>query len=133
MLLLLIRQLREPTLFSIRAVRALGALELQGIWSPYGLAHQRRHPSLWRGTRIVALAARRSPPLATAAQTQSCGPWAAKAPIAYKHSMERVGVLFSGGGVDEQMTFVRRFQTPIAVNGRIFVAADSELYAFRTQ
>jgi hypothetical protein len=46
---------------------------------------------------------------------------------------ETGAVLFSGGGVDEQMTLVRRFQTPIAVNGRIFVAADNELYAFRTQ
>ncbi len=36
-------------------------------------------------------------------------------------------LLFAGGGPDEQMTFVRRFQTPIAVNGRIFVAADNEL------
>jgi hypothetical protein len=46
---------------------------------------------------------------------------------------ETGAVLFSGGGTDEQMTLVRRFQTPIAVNGRIFVAADGELYAFRTQ
>jgi len=42
-------------------------------------------------------------------------------------------VLFAGGGAAEQMSFVRRFQTPIAVNGRIFVAADNELYAFTTQ
>ena len=42
-------------------------------------------------------------------------------------------VLFNGGGPDEQMSLVRRFQTPIAVNGRIFVAADNELYAFTTQ
>jgi hypothetical protein len=46
---------------------------------------------------------------------------------------ETGAVLFSGGGEDEQMTLVRRFQTPIAVDGRIFVAADSELYAFGTQ
>jgi hypothetical protein len=39
-------------------------------------------------------------------------------------------VLFSGGGADEEMGIVRRFQTPIAVNGRIFVAGDNELYAF---
>jgi hypothetical protein len=31
------------------------------------------------------------------------------------------------------MTLVRRFQTPIAVDGRIFVAADNQLYAFTTQ
>lgn len=42
-------------------------------------------------------------------------------------------VLFDGGGSNELMTTVRRFQTPIAVNGRIFVAADNELYAFTTQ
>ncbi len=42
-------------------------------------------------------------------------------------------VLFDGGGPNEQMSFVRRFQTPIAVNGRILVAADNELYAFTTQ
>ena len=42
-------------------------------------------------------------------------------------------VLFAGGGAAEQMSFVRRFQTPIAVNGRIFVAADNALYAFTTQ
>lgn len=39
-------------------------------------------------------------------------------------------VLFGGGGKDEQMTLVRRFQTPIVVNGRIFVAGDNRLYAF---
>jgi uncharacterized protein (TIGR03437 family) len=42
-------------------------------------------------------------------------------------------VLFAGGGQPEQMSFVRRFQTPIVVNGRIFVAADNELDAFSTQ
>jgi outer membrane protein assembly factor BamB len=42
-------------------------------------------------------------------------------------------LLFSGGGPGEQMTLVRRFQTPIAVDGRIFVAADNQLYAFTTQ
>src|SRR5712692_3345209 len=42
-------------------------------------------------------------------------------------------VLFGGGGPSEQMTYVRRFQTPIAVDGRIFVAADNQLYAFTTQ
>jgi len=39
-------------------------------------------------------------------------------------------VLFAGGGQDERMSLVRRFQTPIVVNGRIFVAADDKLYAF---
>jgi hypothetical protein len=31
------------------------------------------------------------------------------------------------------MTFVRRFQTPIAVNGRIIVVADNKLFVFTTQ
>jgi hypothetical protein len=38
-------------------------------------------------------------------------------------------LLYSGQGSD-QMSFVRRFQTPIVANGRIFVAADNQLYAF---
>jgi hypothetical protein len=42
-------------------------------------------------------------------------------------------VLFAGGGPAEQMTFVESYQTPIAVNGRIFVAGDDGLYAFTTQ
>jgi hypothetical protein len=46
---------------------------------------------------------------------------------------ETGAVLFAGGGPEEQMRFVRRFQTPIAVNGRIVVAADQEFYAFTTQ
>jgi len=42
-------------------------------------------------------------------------------------------VVFDGGGSEDVMSFVRRFQTPIVAKGRIFVAGDSELYAFRTQ
>src|SRR5262249_45950577 len=42
-------------------------------------------------------------------------------------------VIFAGGGPLEAMSFIRRFQTPIAARGRIFVAADSQLYAFTTQ
>ena len=42
-------------------------------------------------------------------------------------------LLFAGGGQDDQMSLVRRFQTPIVVNGRIFVAADDKLYAFVTR
>ena len=38
--------------------------------------------------------------------------------------------LFAGGGQDEHMGLVRRFQTPIVVNGRLFVAGDDALYAF---
>jgi hypothetical protein len=41
--------------------------------------------------------------------------------------------LFAGGGPDEQMTLVRRFQTPIAVNGRIIVAGDGQLFVFTVQ
>jgi hypothetical protein len=39
-------------------------------------------------------------------------------------------VVFDGGGVNEQMTGVRRYETPIVAHGRIFVAADQRLYAF---
>jgi hypothetical protein len=42
-------------------------------------------------------------------------------------------VLFAGGGQDERMSLVRRFQTPIVLNGRIFVAADDRLYSFVTR
>jgi hypothetical protein len=46
---------------------------------------------------------------------------------------ETGSLLFDGGGEAEQMTQVHHFQTPIAVNGRIFVAANDQLYAFTTQ
>jgi hypothetical protein len=39
-------------------------------------------------------------------------------------------VIFDGGGPDDAMTRVERFQTPIAARGRIFVAGDDRLYAF---
>ena len=39
-------------------------------------------------------------------------------------------VLFGGGGAAEAMTSVRRFQTPIAAGGRLYVAADQHVYAF---
>jgi putative pyrroloquinoline-quinone binding quinoprotein len=39
-------------------------------------------------------------------------------------------VIFDGGGATEAMSQVRRYQTPIVARGRIFVAADTELYAF---
>jgi hypothetical protein len=45
---------------------------------------------------------------------------------------ETGAVLFGGGGAEEQMSVVRRFQTPIVVNGRLVVAADQELYVFTT-
>ena len=39
-------------------------------------------------------------------------------------------VLFAGGGQEEQMSRVQNFQTPIVVNGRIFVAANDQVYVF---
>jgi outer membrane protein assembly factor BamB len=51
----------------------------------------------------------------------------------YAYNGETGETLFDGGGPDEQMTLVRRFSTPIAADGRIFVAADGQLYAFTTQ
>ncbi len=39
-------------------------------------------------------------------------------------------VVFAGGGAAEAMSEVRRFQTPIVVGHRIYVAADRGLYAF---
>jgi hypothetical protein len=51
----------------------------------------------------------------------------------YAYNGETGAPLFAGGGDDEKMTFVRRFSTPIAVNGRIFVLGDDQLYAFTTQ
>jgi hypothetical protein len=50
----------------------------------------------------------------------------------YAFNGETGAVLFAGGGPEEQMSVVRRFQTPIAVDGRLVVAADQELYAFTT-
>jgi hypothetical protein len=40
-------------------------------------------------------------------------------------------VVFAGGGSLEAMGNVRRFQTPIVAKGRIFVAADNRIYAFK--
>jgi outer membrane protein assembly factor BamB len=42
-------------------------------------------------------------------------------------------VVFGGGGAAEAMSNVRRFSTPIAAKGRIFVASDSAVHAFTTQ
>jgi outer membrane protein assembly factor BamB len=39
-------------------------------------------------------------------------------------------VVFAGGGPAEAMSEVRRFQAPIAVGRRLYVAADREIYAF---
>jgi outer membrane protein assembly factor BamB len=40
-------------------------------------------------------------------------------------------VVFAGGGPSEAMHNVRRFQTPIVAKGRIFVAGDDRIFAFR--
>jgi len=40
-------------------------------------------------------------------------------------------VVYSGGGSNELMASTRRFNTGIAAHGRIFVAADNKVYAFR--
>jgi hypothetical protein len=39
-------------------------------------------------------------------------------------------VVYDGGGAGDVMSEVRRFSTPIAAKGRIFVASDDHLYAF---
>jgi hypothetical protein len=41
-------------------------------------------------------------------------------------------VIYDGGKSAELLSSVRRFQTPIEVNGRIIVASDNRLYAFTT-
>ena len=51
----------------------------------------------------------------------------------YAYNGETGDLLFDGGGSAELMTFVQRFSTPIAVNGRIIVAADGRLFVFTTQ
>jgi hypothetical protein len=51
----------------------------------------------------------------------------------YAYDGETGNPLFTGGGSNEQMTMVQRFSTPIAVNGRIIVAADGRLFAFTTR
>lgn len=38
--------------------------------------------------------------------------------------------VFAGGGAAEAMTEVRRFQAPIVVGGRLYVASDQHVYAF---
>jgi hypothetical protein len=40
-------------------------------------------------------------------------------------------LVFNGGADTDLMKGLRRFGTPVAVNGRIFVAADNRLYAFK--
>jgi hypothetical protein len=42
-------------------------------------------------------------------------------------------VIFDGGGDGDVMTSTRRYITPIATHGRIFVAANDQLFAFATK
>lgn len=44
---------------------------------------------------------------------------------------ETGAVVFGGGGTSEQMQGVTRFQSPIVAKGRIFVASNSQVYAFK--
>jgi hypothetical protein len=39
--------------------------------------------------------------------------------------------VFNGGGPSQMMHLVRRYQTPIVAKGRIYVAADDRIYAFK--
>ena len=43
---------------------------------------------------------------------------------------ETGAVVFAGGGAAEAMGFVRRFQSPIVAQGRIYVAGDGRVFAF---
>jgi hypothetical protein len=40
-------------------------------------------------------------------------------------------VVFNGGGAGDLMTAGSRFITPMVANGRIFVSANAQTYAFR--
>jgi hypothetical protein len=42
-------------------------------------------------------------------------------------------VVFAGGGAGDAMASTSRFITPIVAKGRIFVAANGQLYAFTTR
>jgi outer membrane protein assembly factor BamB len=49
------------------------------------------------------------------------------------YNAETGEVLFDGGGSDEAIGTLKSFLAPIAINGRIFIAGDNQLYAFTTQ
>jgi hypothetical protein len=40
-------------------------------------------------------------------------------------------LVFAGGGPGDSVTGMHAYTTPIAVNGRVFVAGDNQLYAFK--
>jgi hypothetical protein len=48
----------------------------------------------------------------------------------HAYNAETGELVYTGGGTDEHMGNIRHFQVPIVVDGRLFVAADDELYAF---
>jgi hypothetical protein len=49
------------------------------------------------------------------------------------YNAETGEVLFDGGGTPDAIGTLKGFLAPIAVNGRIFIAGDNQLYAFTTQ
>ena len=54
--------------------------------------------------------------------------------VSVKGTQRETGeALFTGGGQDDQMSRVQNFQTPVVVNGRIFVAANDRVYAFTSR
>ncbi len=77
-----------------------------------------------QGSPIVTTTDGRSEPLVWAAGAEGSG-------RLHAWDGETGALVFAGGGPDEAMQGLRRFGTPIAVNGRVFVAADNRLYAFR--
>ena len=46
---------------------------------------------------------------------------------------ETGAVIYAGGGANDVMSGLHRFNTPIAVKGRIAMAADDRLYVFKSQ
>jgi len=50
----------------------------------------------------------------------------------YAWNLTTGAAVFAGGGASDTAANVRRFTTPIAVHGRVFVAGDGQLYAFRS-
>ncbi len=56
--------------------------------------------------------------------------WSAGAAL-HAWNAETGAPIFTGGAAGDAMTGVRQFTSPIAVHGRIFVAADDRLYAFK--
>src|SRR5262249_12204701 len=76
-----------------------------------------------RGSPIVTTTDGSSEPIVWTAGSESSN-------RLHAYNGETGELIFAGGGPDEQMGLLRRFQTPFAVNGRILVAADNELFAF---